>query len=78
MSTVLTVKSFRELYGYNKKNEFLWNKFRRKFSFSKKQYFFSLLPIIKWFPKYNVQEWLISDLISGFTVGMVQVPQGKS
>ena len=78
MSTGLTVKSFRELYGYSKKEQLLWNKFTRGLSLPNKKIFFSLFPIIKWLPNYHIRDWLISDLVSGFTVGMFQVPQGKA
>ncbi|KAJ7581105.1 sulfate transporter family-domain-containing protein [Mycena floridula] len=40
-------------------------------------YFFSLFPIIGWISRYNLG-WFTGDLIAGFTVGMVLVPQGMS
>ncbi|KAI9358754.1 sulfate transporter family-domain-containing protein, partial [Pilaira anomala] len=40
-----------------------------------KRYFSNLLPIIYWIHRYNFT-WLISDVISGVTVGIVAVPQG--
>ncbi|KAI9291472.1 sulfate permease [Neoconidiobolus thromboides FSU 785] len=34
----------------------------------------SFIPIITWLPKYN-KIWLLGDIISGFTVGIMLVPQ---
>lgn len=36
----------------------------------------SMIPILSWLPRYNVKQDLISDLISGFTVGIMHIPQG--
>ncbi|XP_053318111.1 chloride anion exchanger-like [Spea bombifrons] len=36
----------------------------------------SFLPIASWLPVYNFKEWLLSDLISGISTGMVAVLQG--
>lgn len=40
-----------------------------------KSYISNKLPIIYWIYRYNLT-WLISDIISGVTVGIVAVPQG--
>ncbi|KAF9562173.1 sulfate permease [Agrocybe pediades] len=42
-----------------------------------KNYLISLFPILTWIGKYNLG-WLTGDIIAGFTVGMVVVPQGMS
>ncbi|XP_059842774.1 chloride anion exchanger-like [Hypanus sabinus] len=36
----------------------------------------SLFPIVSWLPAYNVKEWLISDIVSGLSTGLVSVLQG--
>lgn len=79
MSTDLNVKEFRDAYGYNRRNQVepIWRRFLKKLSFPNKKSFFSLFPILLWLPKYDYRKWLLSDLVSGFTVGMVQVPQGR-
>ncbi|CAO3642348.1 unnamed protein product [Cunninghamella blakesleeana] len=38
------------------------------------EYIVSLLPIVTWIHRYNLQ-WLIRDIIAGVTVGVVVVPQ---
>ncbi|KAM3587318.1 uncharacterized protein V6R79_001916 [Siganus canaliculatus] len=37
---------------------------------------FSLLPIINWVKLYQVKEWLLSDIVSGVSTGLVAVLQG--
>ncbi|KAK2514130.1 hypothetical protein Q9233_015104 [Columba guinea] len=36
----------------------------------------SFLPILEWLPNYRVREWLISDIISGVSTGLVATLQG--
>ncbi|XP_069833411.1 chloride anion exchanger-like [Dendropsophus ebraccatus] len=36
----------------------------------------SFLPIASWLPAYRLKEWLLSDIISGVTTGLVAVLQG--
>lgn len=38
--------------------------------------FLSMFPIFSWLPKYDFKRDLISDIISGFTVGVMHIPQG--
>lgn len=38
----------------------------------------SFLPILEWLPNYRVKEWLISDIISGLSTGLVATLQGKA
>ncbi|ELK01311.1 Pendrin [Pteropus alecto] len=35
-----------------------------------------LLPILDWLPKYRIKEWLLSDIISGISTGLVGTLQG--
>lgn len=37
----------------------------------------TLLPILDWLPKYRIKEWLLSDIISGVSTGLVGTLQGK-
>ncbi|XP_054911559.1 prestin [Poeciliopsis prolifica] len=36
----------------------------------------SFLPILTWLPSYPVKQYLLSDVISGLSTGVVQLPQG--
>ena len=36
------------------------------------------VPILKWFHRYRVQDFLIKDIISGLTVGVMAIPQALS
>lgn len=38
----------------------------------------SFLPILTWLPSYPVKEYLFSDVVSGLSTGVVQLPQGQS
>lgn len=41
-----------------------------------KSQLFNFLPILKWLPRYPVKEYLIGDIISGLSTGVMQLPQG--
>uniref|UniRef100_A0A8C8SLM2 Solute carrier family 26 member 4 n=1 Tax=Pelusios castaneus TaxID=367368 RepID=A0A8C8SLM2_9SAUR len=36
----------------------------------------SFFPVLEWLPKYRIKEWLVSDLISGVSTGLVATLQG--
>lgn len=38
----------------------------------------SFLPILTWLPSYPVKQYLFSDIISGLSTGVVQLPQGMA
>uniref|UniRef100_A0A7M4FN74 Solute carrier family 26 member 6 n=1 Tax=Crocodylus porosus TaxID=8502 RepID=A0A7M4FN74_CROPO len=41
-----------------------------------KSLLFRFLPFLKWLPRYPVKDWLIGDITSGFSVGIMHLPQG--
>ncbi|XP_053108895.1 prestin isoform X2 [Hemicordylus capensis] len=41
-----------------------------------KSVLFRFLPILKWLPRYPVKEYLLGDIISGISTGVMQLPQG--
>ncbi|KAM8972106.1 prestin [Pelodytes ibericus] len=41
-----------------------------------KSQLYSFLPILKWLPRYPVKEYLLGDVISGLSTGVMQLPQG--
>ena len=36
------------------------------------------LPILEWLPRYKIKSFLVSDLIAGLTVGIMNIPQGMA
>ena len=38
----------------------------------------SIFPVISWIPKYKLGTDLVRDLAAGLTLGIIQIPQGKS
>ncbi len=38
----------------------------------------SRIPILNWLPKYKIREYLLPDIISGLTVGVMNIPQGMA
>lgn len=51
--------------------------FRRCSSEKAKAAALTFLPILAWLPSYPVKEYLFSDVISGLSTGVVQLPQGQ-
>nr|XP_039272946.1 sulfate anion transporter 1-like isoform X1 [Styela clava] len=43
-----------------------------------KRFITSLVPILIWLPQYKIKSYLPGDLIAGFTVAMVLLPQGMA
>ncbi|KAM7095730.1 LOW QUALITY PROTEIN: solute carrier family 26 member 6 [Ciconia maguari] len=41
-----------------------------------KSLLFRFLPFLRWLPRYPVKEWLLGDIASGFSVGIMHLPQG--
>ncbi|NWH77979.1 S26A6 protein, partial [Piaya cayana] len=41
-----------------------------------KSILFRFLPFLRWLPRYPVKDWLLGDIASGFSVGIMHLPQG--
>eukprot|EP00088_Acartia_fossae_P050458 TRINITY_DN5654_c0_g1_i1.p1 TRINITY_DN5654_c0_g1~~TRINITY_DN5654_c0_g1_i1.p1 ORF type:complete len:691 (+),score=150.84 TRINITY_DN5654_c0_g1_i1:32-2104(+) len=46
--------------------------------FSVLEWITSLVPILGWLPKYNVRTDLVNDIVAGFTVAVMHIPQGMA
>ncbi|NXM23841.1 S26A6 protein, partial [Oxyruncus cristatus] len=41
-----------------------------------KSLLFRFLPFLYWLPRYPIKDWLLGDITSGFSVGIMHLPQG--
>ncbi|NP_001239183.1 solute carrier family 26 member 6 [Gallus gallus] len=41
-----------------------------------KSLLFRFIPVLRWLPRYPVKDWLLGDIASGFSVGIMHLPQG--
>jgi len=57
-----------------------WNYIKKYYTptpaFFKRQ-LFKRIPFLEWIQHYNIKEWLVPDIISGLTIGIVHIPQGR-
>lgn len=42
-----------------------------------KSLLFRFIPVLRWLPRYPVKDWLLGDIASGFSVGIMHLPQGE-
>ncbi|XP_077978000.1 prestin-like [Glandiceps talaboti] len=43
-----------------------------------KNFLFSKLPILEWLPKYQIRDDLLGDILAGFTVSVLNIPQSMA
>ncbi|KAM4022957.1 solute carrier family 26 member 6-like [Anomaloglossus baeobatrachus] len=77
---IFSEAELEELFPRSQDNRFhLLSKARKKFRCSgtiAKSLLLKFIPILYWLPRYPVKEWLLGDIISGISVGIIQLPQG--
>jgi hypothetical protein len=83
--SIFTVEKLNERYQLNQDFDDsplsgTWNYIKKYYkptpAFFKRQ-LFKRIPFIEWIQHYNIKEWLVSDIVSGLTIGIVHIPQGK-
>ncbi|KAF5284073.1 hypothetical protein FQA39_LY17122 [Lamprigera yunnana] len=52
--------------------------FCSRFRCSPTKFFFKSIPILVWLPNYNFKNDLFGDLIAGFTIAIMHIPQGMA
>ena len=83
---VYTQPNFNKIYEQNEYKGFeptreIKKELKRHFGHDKnsvKKMIYNRLPIVKWLKDYRIGEYLISDLLAGIIIGIMQIPQGKS
>ncbi|XP_069062328.1 solute carrier family 26 member 6-like [Pleurodeles waltl] len=43
---------------------------------SVKVFLLKFIPLLRWLPRYPAKQWLVGDILSGISVGIMQLPQG--
>lgn len=84
-TSIFTVEKLNERYEMNENFhktplDSTWNYIKKYYkptpTFFKRQ-LFKRIPFLDWIRNYSVKEWLLSDIVSGLTIGIVHIPQGK-
>ncbi|TNM91468.1 hypothetical protein fugu_019848 [Takifugu bimaculatus] len=68
-----------QLLHHRLKSTTLWKRLLKHFQCSSekaKATVLNFLPVLKWLPSYPVKQYLFSDVVSGLSTGVVQLPQG--
>uniref|UniRef100_A0A8D2NI05 STAS domain-containing protein n=1 Tax=Zonotrichia albicollis TaxID=44394 RepID=A0A8D2NI05_ZONAL len=54
----------------------LWAQWYQCSGSAAKSLLFRFLPFLRWLPRYPIKDWLLGDIVSGFSVGIMHLPQG--
>lgn len=85
-TSIFTVEKLNERYEMNENFHAsplssTWNYVKKYYKPTPtffKQQLFKRIPFLGWIRDYNVKEWLLSDIVSGLTIGVVHIPQGRN
>jgi hypothetical protein len=56
----------------------LWNRIVKSGHCQPEKALLSLFPALVWLPKYEWKKNITSDIVAGFTVAIVHIPQGNT
>jgi hypothetical protein len=83
--SIFTVEKLNEQYHLNQDFDEspidgTWNYIKKYYkptpAFFKRQ-LFKRIPFLEWIQHYNTKEWIVPDIVSGLTIGIVHIPQGN-
>jgi len=70
---------FDKLYQYSKpQKRALWNRIVKSGHCQPEKTVLSLFPALVWLPKYDWKKNITSDIVAGFTVAIMHIPQGMA
>lgn len=77
--SVLTQQDVEIQAGYQQRNQINCVNHVKNYchEFSFVQFLYSLMPVLKWLPKYSIKDNLAGDISAGITVAVMHIPQGN-
>lgn len=73
---ILKQEELEKITGYHRKKESGKNFCESLKSLNAKEIVENFCPVFQWLPNYPVKKYLMSDIVSGFTVAIMHIPQG--
>jgi hypothetical protein len=75
---IMKQEELEEITGYHRQKETTKNNICDSIKNLKpKEILENFCPVFQWIPKYSARDNLMSDIVSGFTVAIMHIPQGE-